>query len=57
MWKDNDHKVGFDYSSIYIKDKIIGRTMLQVSNDGGVYVLSSSQLASALVVVRAPGDV
>ncbi|KAF3671634.1 hypothetical protein FXO37_07936 [Capsicum annuum] len=57
---DNNCVVNFDSSSISVKDKASGQTLLRESSKGDVYPLSSKSLCShpqALVAVQQSGDV
>jgi len=37
LFHDNNCEVGIDSSSVYIKDKQMGTTLLRDSSDGGIY--------------------
>jgi len=60
LCKDNNCFINFDSSSVSVKDKASGQTLLQASSKGDVYPLSSSSLSSspqAFVALRQPGDI
>ncbi|KAG5614396.1 hypothetical protein H5410_014220 [Solanum commersonii] len=60
LCKDNNCFINFDSSSVSVKDKASGQTLLLASSKGDVYPLSSSSLSSspqAFVALRQPGDI
>lgn len=46
LYKDNNCAINIDSSSISVKDKASGQTLLQAFNEGDVYPLSSSFVSS-----------
>jgi len=50
---DNNCEVGFDSSSVHVKDKAMGKVFLKGISDGGIYTLSSHKPIPALLVVHA----
>jgi len=57
LCSDNNYEVGFDSSSVHVKDKATGKILLHGTSDGGVYTLSSYKPIPALLVVHASSDI
>jgi len=60
LCKDNNCSIDFDSSSVSVKDKATGQTLLQASSEGDVYPLASLSVSShsqACVAIRQSGDI